>query len=193
MKGWGWVLGLGLVTLALGIFALGNAVAASMAVTIVTGICFLVGGGAQIIGGFSVQEVGGKLLAIVLGLLMALVGWSFLAHPLQGVLSLTLLVVIMFGAGGIMRIIYSWRMKDSPFFWPMLLSGAASILLAAYILSTFNLSGIEAGDEGLHADAFKPVLSVLGILLGIELCFSGIGTIIFSLFLRKGPDLGNRG
>ncbi|NRB36543.1 MAG: DUF308 domain-containing protein [Rhodobacteraceae bacterium] len=185
MKGWGWILGLGVLTIALGVFALGNAVAASIAVTVFTGICFLLGGGLQLVMGFSIESVGGKILSILLGLLMIALGWSFLAHPLQGVLSLTFLIVILLASGGVLRLIYAWRMRDSGFFWSMLISGAVSILLAMFILSTFNLSGVEAGDEGLTAEAFKPVLSVLGLILGIELIFNGIGMVVISLFLRS--------
>ena len=54
-----------------------------------------------------------------------------------------------------------------------------------FILSTFNLSGVDAGDEGLTAEAFKPVLSVLGLILGIELIFNGIGMVVISLYLRS--------
>jgi len=53
-------------------------------------------------------------------------------------------------------------------FWPMLLSGALSVLLAGYILANF----------------FDIAPQLLGILLGVELLFNGAGLVALALFLR---------
>lgn len=185
MKGAGWLVIGGLLTLAMGVFALGNAVAASIAVTVITGVTFLIGGSAQIIGGFMVEGVGAKIVSILLGLIIAFLGLSFIQHPLAGTVSLTMLVLILFMSTGILRLFYAWTMRDTQYFWPMLISGAASVFLAIYVASTFNLTGAGSGEADLTAEAFKPVLSVLGILVGIELTFNGFGMIAMGLFLRS--------
>lgn len=172
MKEWvKWVL-LGVLSVAFGIFVLANSVAASIAVATLTGILFLISGGFQIYGGWTADTTGNKLFSIALGALMVLVGASFLFNPLSGVISLALLVVIMLAVSGVVRIVFSWRMKETPFYWPMLISGALSVLLAAYILANFATASTQ----------------LLGILLGVELIFNGAGLIVLGFFIRNIRD-----
>lgn len=159
---------LGAVTVLFGVIILGNAAMASLAVVTLTGGVLLVGGGFQIVGGFSVDSPGGKLFAWLMGALMLFLGWSFLANPLEGVISLSMLILILLAAGGIMRLIFAWRLRETMFFWPMLLSGALSVVLAFYILSSPEAT-----------------MLLLGILLGVEMLFSGLGLIFFGMSLRR--------
>jgi uncharacterized membrane protein HdeD (DUF308 family) len=158
----------GVATLVLGVLALGNAAIASLAVVTMTGGVLLVGGGLQIIGGFSVTSPGGKLFAWLTGALMVFLGWSFIANPLDGVLSLSLLILILLAAGGLLRIVFAWRLRATSGFWPMLISGVLSILLAAYVLSSPEAT-----------------MLLLGVLLGVEMLLNGLGLILFGQFLRK--------
>ena len=168
MKTWvKWLL-LGILSVAFGLFVLANPIAASIAVTTLAGIMFAVAGGFQIFAGFGEEGAMGKILGIGLGILMLFLGASLLFRPLEGVISLAMLVTILFAANGIARLISSFQMKQSPFFWPMLLSGALSVLLAAYIVANF----------------FEVAPELLGILLGIELLFNGVGLIVLAFFLR---------
>jgi uncharacterized membrane protein HdeD (DUF308 family) len=172
MKQWvKWLL-LGILSLAFGIFVLGNTVAASLAVTTLTGVMFAVIGGFQIFAGLSAEGVASKVFTVALGGLMAILGVSFLFNPLEGAISLSLLVTVLLAAGGLVRIVFAWRMRDTQFFWPMLVSGALSILLAGYILANFATASVN----------------LLGILLGIELLFNGAGLIVLAFFLRTHPE-----
>ncbi|SFU15086.1 HdeD family acid-resistance protein [Sedimentitalea nanhaiensis] len=168
MKTWVKWLILGILSIAFGLFVLANPVAASIAVTTLAGIMFAVSGGIQLVAGFGEESTGAKLMGIALGVLMLFLGVSLMFHPLQGVISLTLLVAILFLASGIARVITSFQMRDTLFFWPMLLSGALSVLLGGYILANFA--------------TVAP--SLLGILLGIELLFNGAGLMALAFFLR---------
>ncbi|WP_099827735.1 HdeD family acid-resistance protein [Oceaniglobus indicus] len=168
MKDWLKWLILGVLSIVFGLFALGNAVAASLAVTTVTGILFLVAGGFQVAAGWVQEGAGHKTLSIVLGLLMILIGLSFVINPLEGTISLAMLVTILIAASGITRLIFAFRMKQTRYFWPMLISGAVSALLAGYIVANFGVASI----------------SLLGILLGIELLFNGIGLTILAFFMK---------
>jgi membrane protein HdeD len=159
---------LGALAILFGVIVLGNAAMASVAVVALTAGVLLVGGGFQIIGGFSVDSTGGKLLAWLTGALMLLLGWSFLANPLQGVISLAMLILILLAIGGVARLVYAWRLRSTGLFWPMLLSGALSILLAAYILSSPEAT-----------------MLLLGTLLGVEMLLSGVGLVLFGQFLRR--------
>jgi uncharacterized membrane protein HdeD (DUF308 family) len=159
---------LGAVMILLGVIALGNAALASVAVVALTAGMLLIGGGFQIVGGFSLDSTGAKLLAWLTGALMLLLGWSFLANPLQGVISLALLILILLVIGGVARLFYAWRLRSTAYYWPMLASGALSILLAAYILSSPEAT-----------------MLFLGVLLGVEMLLSGMALVFFGQFLRR--------
>lgn len=163
-----WVL-LGILSIAFGIFVLNNPVAASIAVTTLAGILFVVSGAFQFVAGFGNEGGWGKVMGIGLGLLMVLLGGSLLSQPLVGVITLTYAVVILFAANGVARLVTSFQMRDTPFFWPMLLSGALTIALAIYIIANFA----------------AVALPLLGLLVGIELLFNGIGLIVLGFFVRS--------
>ena len=162
-----WLL-LGLLSVGLGLLALGNMVAASIAVSTLTGVLFLVTGVAQAAAGLSGMTFGSRPLAVILGALMALLGISFLANPLEGAVSLALLVLVLLGLSGILRLSFAWWMRQTRFYWPMLTTGALSILLAALIAANF-------------ADMSA---RLLGLILGVELLFNGAGLVVIALFLR---------
>lgn len=168
MKLWlKWLL-IGLLSIVFGIFVLANPIAASFAVTVVAGTFFIIGGAVQIWAGFGVDHGGSKLLGIGLGLLMLLLGLSLVFQPLQGIISLATLATILIAANGILRLISGWSMRETALFWPMVISGALSVLLAGYIIANF----------------FEIAPNLLGILLGIELLFNGAGLIALALFLK---------
>jgi uncharacterized membrane protein HdeD (DUF308 family) len=168
MKLWTKWLIAGILSILFGIFVLANPVAASVAVTVVAGITFALIGGIQIFAGMGSDETGSKIMGVGLGVLMILLGISLLFRPLEGILSLATVATILIGANGLLRLMTSWQMRQTPMFWPMLISGAVSILLAGYILANF----------------FEVAPQLLGILLGVELLFNGAGLIALALFLR---------
>ena len=168
MSDWLKFLLLGIVSGICGIIALGNTVAASMAVVYVAGALFLITGIVQIWGGVSSKEMNYRVFTILMGVLAALLGASFLYNPLEGAISLSLLILILMGLGGIARIILAWSMRQSRLFWAMLISGALSVLLAGYIWANFG----------------EISTSLLGILLGVELIFNGAGFVTLGLIMR---------
>ncbi len=169
MKLWVKWLVTGILSVLFGVFVLANPVAASFAVTVVAGTLFIVSGAIQIWAGFNVDEGSSKLMGIGLGALMLILGLSLVFQPLQGIISLATLATIFIGLNGILRLMTSWRMRQTPMFWPMLISGAVSVLLAGYILANF----------------FEIAPQLLGVLLGIELLFNGAGLVALALFLRS--------
>jgi uncharacterized membrane protein HdeD (DUF308 family) len=70
----------------------------------------------------------------------------------------------------VLRLMFAFQMKGSPVFWGMILSGVVSLGLAAYIL-------------------LNPATTValLGILLGVELLFNGVGLVALGLWKRSHP------
>ncbi|NIZ60281.1 hypothetical protein DL239_04755 [Sedimentitalea sp. CY04] len=164
-----WML-LGALSLVFSILVLGNTVIATMAVTTLTGAMLMVSGVFQVVGGVTSDEsMGSKLFGILMGLLMGVLGTNFLFNPLEGAISLTMLILILLAASGIVRLVFAWKLRSTGYFWPMILSGAISVLLAGYIWTNFAAAS----------------LTFLGIMLGIELMMNGFGLIVIGLSSRS--------
>jgi uncharacterized membrane protein HdeD (DUF308 family) len=161
-----WIL-LGVVTGIFGLVVLGNAAVASVAIATLTGVMLLIGGAFQIVGGISAESTGNKIFTWITGALMVFLGWSFVANPLEGVLSLSFLILILLFVGGIVRVFFAFRMSGTRFFWPMLISGVLSLVLAAIVW-------------GNPAATFQ----LLGILLGVEMLSNGLSMVFLGLFTR---------
>lgn len=176
MKTWTKWLLVGVLSIAFGAVVLSNTVVASMSITLLTGILFAAAGGLQIIGGITDGGMGNKVWNVILGVMMAFLGISFITNPLEGAISLALLVTILVAAGGVLRMFLAWQMRQTQYFWAMLISGSFSLLLAGLIFADFERISVE----------------LLGILLGVELVFNGVGLVVLGLFLRKHPEIADK-
>jgi len=156
-----------LMMLTFGFVVLGNAVTASMAVVTFTGVLLLLGGALQIAVGFWTEGGANRLLAWMLGGLTLFLGWSFLANPLEGVLSLSTLIVLLLVAAGIVQIVFSFRLSGTRFFWILIASGALSLILAFVLFSSPEAA-----------------LKLLGIVLGVQLVSIGASFFSMGMFLR---------
>ena len=172
MKPWAKLLVAGLLSIVLGVLALGHATIVSVGIVWVTGSLLLLAGAVQIVVGVNASGIGNRILSVLLGLLLVALGVSFMSDPLQGTLSLAALVAIFIATGGVLRLIGAWALRQTGYFWMMLVSASLSILLAGYILANFSTVGEQ----------------LLGILLGIELIFSGSSLSALALALRGSSD-----
>lgn len=175
MRKWLKLLILGVLCAIFGIFVLANPPAASLAIEQVVGFLFLVIGGFQIYAALHEERFGAKAASLLLGALAALLGVSFLINPLEGVLSLVTVVIALLAVSGLVRIALAWRMKNTRFYWSMLLSGALSALLALYLIANFGAIST----------------SLLGVLMGIEMILDGFAMIVLAFVARatgKGND-----
>ncbi len=159
----GLLLGLG------GVLALANPFAASLAVEALVGWVFLIGGALQLYVAYKAVGMGGRLSAGLWGVLGLVTGISLLADPFGGLISLTLLLGIVFAISGIARLVLAWALRDTLFFWVLLLSGALSVLLGGMVM----------------ANLMEAATTLLGVILAIELISDGIGAIAYGLMLRS--------
>jgi uncharacterized membrane protein HdeD (DUF308 family) len=159
---------LGLLIIALGVVVLFNAVIASVAIVTVTGIFLLLGGASQIALGFWTEGLGNRILAWCLGALTAFLGWSFMANPLAGIISLSTFLLILLAASGIVQILYAFRVRGTRFFWPLLLVGSVTVVLAIIVLSSPGAT-----------------LVLLGSLLGIQMLCSGASLTMMGMYLKE--------
>jgi uncharacterized membrane protein HdeD (DUF308 family) len=85
-------------------------------------------------------------------------------YPLQGVLTLTLLLGILFMFEGVMKVAVAVQLRPMPNWGWMLASGTAALILAAIIFSGYPGSAVW----------------ILGLLVGINLIFSGWTMLMLS-------------
>ena len=169
---WGWLLALGILWIILGTLAIIMPFAATLAVEMVFGVVFLIGGVAQRVQafrskgwkGFAVQVLGG-LLALALGVIL-------LFFPLQGVLTLTILLAAFFVAQGIVKIMAALRQRPASGWGWLMFSGILGIIVGVIIWAALPEAAIW----------------VLGLLVGIELIFSGWAMVMIAMAGKKGPD-----
>ncbi|SFK10387.1 HdeD family acid-resistance protein [Celeribacter neptunius] len=170
MTNWKTWVSIGALSFVFGLLALGNTIVASLAVTILLGTVFAIAGAAKLWAGFSAEaSQEHRLFSLLWGLVSLMIGVSFIANPVEGTVSLTIVVTGFLLASGVIRLMMAWRMRETGYFWMLLFSGAATVLLGSYIVAYFAAIS----------------LSLLGLLLGIDLLVDGMGLIGFGLFLRN--------
>lgn len=165
MKNWFLWMIVGIISIIGGFLALANPLAATITAEKLAAWIFLFVGILQIVSAFQAEGFGAKIWAVLGGLVGIFVGISLLYNPIGGIITLTMLVGILFLVVGIAKTIMSFSLRGTGFFWPVLLSGLLSLLLAFMILSNFPASAV----------------SILGILLAVELISNGIALVFLSL------------
>jgi uncharacterized membrane protein HdeD (DUF308 family) len=162
----------GILLVILGLAAIIVPPLAGLAVTIFLGWLFLISGIAGLALTFWARQMPGFWWSLISAVLAVGVGIILLARPVQGVLTLTIVVGAYFLAEGIASIMYALehrRELSERWSW-MLFAGLLDILIAVLIIA------------GLPGSAEWAV----GLLVGINLLFGGASLIGMALAARNG-------
>jgi uncharacterized membrane protein HdeD (DUF308 family) len=173
MNGWLlWFL-VGLVMMLGGLLALLNPLAATLTAEQIAAWIFLLSGLLQLVGVFRVQEWTARIWGLLLSVACLWLGISLLFNPLAGVFALTFVVALGFLASGLAKLILGFRIRTTAYFWPTMISGVMSLVLALMVFLNFPQSAAV----------------LLGVLLSIELLISGATMAAFALTLRKAKPI----
>jgi uncharacterized membrane protein HdeD (DUF308 family) len=140
-----------------GILALVYPVASSFAVVTLLGWLLIFTGFVQGLSLWDARNVPQFWLQLVSMLLSVMVGVLLIRHRGEGLLILTLLLLVYFMIEGISKIIFSLTIRPFPNWGWVLASGIIGILVALYLWSNLPLTAIW----------------LLGVLLGITLIAEG--------------------
>ena len=162
------LIGTGVLSLLGGIIALLNPLAATLTAELLTGYLFIAIGVLMLLSIFADDSWGSRLLSLVLGLVILVIGVNLVSNPLQGVLKLTVVVALLMLFIGVLRIVFAFRMPTAGLKAMLILAGIVSLVLGGMILSSFPFSAAV----------------VLGILVAIELISNGISLIVLGLAAR---------
>lgn len=171
---WGWLLALGLAQVLLGFFAISAPFIASVASAVVFGWLLVLSGIVQTFHAFRVRGWGGFLLHLAGGLLYLAAGVLLVARPLAGALTLTLVLAIFFVVEGASRILLALRVRPMQGWGWFLAGGAAGVVLGGLIWAEWPASALWA----------------IGLLLGINLLFSGFSCTTIALAARRDGTAG---
>jgi uncharacterized membrane protein HdeD (DUF308 family) len=161
----------GILLVVLGLAAIVVPPLASLAITIFLGWMFLISGIAGLAVTFWARQMPGFWWSLVSAVLGVVVGVILLVRPVQGVLTLTIVVGAYFLAEGVTSIMYALehrRELSERWSW-MLFSGLLDILIAGMIIS-----GLPGSAEW-----------AIGLLVGINLVFGGAALIGVALAARN--------
>ena len=170
---WGLFLAEGIILVLLGMAAIVVPPIAGLTVTIFIGWMLLFGGVAGLIATFWGRQAPGFIWALLSALVALAAGVVLLLWPIQGLVTLTYVLIAYFIADGILTIILAVehrRQLSGRWEW-LVLNGIIDLILAGIIIA------------GLP-EAFA---WALGLLVGIDLVFGGASLIAMALAARTAP------
>jgi uncharacterized membrane protein HdeD (DUF308 family) len=164
---WGWLLAGGIAMIFFGFVAISTPLITALAVEVLVGSLFLVGGIAQFIQAWRLREETG-FWPFIGAVLTAGLGLLLLSYPLSGVLTLTLVIGTYFFASGLLRMVAAINVWHLPGAGWVLFSGAISTLLGGLIWTGWPGNSV----------------GIIGLLVGIDFIFSGASWVSLALLAR---------
>ena len=152
-----WYLVQGGVMIVAGILALVYPIASSFAVVFLFGWLLIISGVVQGISLLDARNVPHFWLQLVSIVLSVIVGVLLIRHRGEGMLALTLLLLVYFMVEGISKVIFALTIRPFPNWGWVLASGVVGILVALYLWASIPVTA----------------LWLLGVLLGIQLICEG--------------------
>jgi len=152
-----WYLVQGGVMIVAGILALVYPIASSFAVVFLFGWLLIISGVVQGISLLDARNVPHFWLQLVSIVLSVIVGVLLIRHRGEGMLALTLLLLVYFMVEGISKVIFALTIRPFPNWGWVLASGVVGILVALYLWASLPVTA----------------LWLLGVLLGIQLICEG--------------------
>ncbi|MGB7126906.1 MAG: DUF308 domain-containing protein [Methylovirgula sp.] len=168
---WGFFLAEGIILILLGLAAILEPLVATFALSIFIGWLLIISGIVGLFSTFKMRPAPGFWWSLISAILAIVVGGLLIWHPVAGVISLTLALIIFFIIEGVASIMFALEYRSSlPARWGwMVVSGIVDLILAAIILL------------GLPGSA----LWALGLLLGINMVFGGTTLVVMALDARR--------
>jgi len=166
---WGWFLALGIVLIVAGLAAIAFPFLSTIAAKIMLGWLFLIGGVVMILHAFNAPGWRGFIWELLIGILYLVAGAYLSFFPLTGLVTLAILLAALFIAEGVAEVIMAFQVRPHEGWGWLLLSGIAALAVGVMI-------GMDLPGSATWA---------LGLLVGINLIFSGWSYVFLALAGRK--------
>ena len=152
-----WYLIQGALLVVAGVLAIIYPIMSSVAVIIMLGWLLIISGVAQGISLVGARHVPHFWLQLISVILAFLIGFLFLRDPAQGLLTVTLLLIVFFMIEGISKIVFALTIRPFPYWGWVLASGLVGVLLSLVLWASLPVTA----------------LWLVGLLLGIQLISVG--------------------
>lgn len=152
-----WYLIQGIVLVIGGILAIVYPLISSLSVIFLLGWLLIISGvvqGISLLGARQVPHFWLQLISVVLGVL---IGFLFLRDPEQGLVTITLLLIVFFMIEGISKIVFALTIRPFPSWGWVLASGAIGIALSLILLTSLPVTATW----------------LIGLMLGVDLISVG--------------------
>ena len=164
-KHWGWFAALGVALMILGMAAVIFPYVSTLAAEQFFGWLLLFGGLIQCVHSYRTKTWSGFALELVIGLLYLAGGFILITSPVTGIVTLTLLLIVLFIADGVLETIMAFKIRPAAGWGWVLASGIVSFIIGGLIWARFPSSALWA----------------IGLLVGVNLLFSGISFLSLSM------------
>ncbi|HLY54480.1 MAG TPA: HdeD family acid-resistance protein [Stellaceae bacterium] len=167
---WQFFLAEGLLMVVLGMLAIGLPDVASLAITLLLGWLFLVGGILRVVSVLASRRRPGFMWSLLSPVCAAVLGFLLVFDPIGGVLTVTLLLGAYFVVDGVVKIMLAFELRQHLESWGWtLFSGVVDLLLAFLIWSGWPGSAAWA----------------IGLLVGVNMCLVGLSLTMLALAARR--------
>ena len=167
---WGWFVALGALLILIGSIALGANYATTLITILVLGWMLIITGVIEAVSAFYVRSWGGFFLHILGAALDLVLGYLFLAQPVEGAMVLTVFLACLFFVGGSFRIVASMTSKFPGWGWS-LFGGIVNVVLGVLLIKQWPYDGIW----------------FIGFCVALELIFRGWFWVMIGMSLKQSP------
>lgn len=164
-----WFRGVGIALLIIGILAVMLPYIATMTVQMLVAVILILSGILHIAHAFTVRKWRNITWELLFAVLFLFTGLLFVAYPMSGAFALTMMLGLFFLVLGIFQIFSAMAWRQRPGWGWLLTGGALSIILGIIVIT------------GLPGTA----LWSIGLILGIDLIFSGFTLIMIGAHLKN--------
>jgi len=170
-KNWKLLLVGGIISVVLGLIAIIVPPLASVGITILVGILLLVGAVGMVAEAISRGTTGHRTWSAILAVLYVIAGVWLLINPVEGTITLTIVLIVFFLVIGLFRLIAGIQGRGAgvPNAGWMIVNGLLSAAIAALVLLDLPSSAAWA----------------IGLLVGIQLLFDGMMLITTAMVGKK--------
>jgi len=166
---WRWIVTLGALFIVGGLVALFNVLAATVVATVYVAAAMMVAGAWQIVTALQIRPWSRTALWCVVGAITLLAGLAVARFPIPAAVSFTVLIGALLITGGAIKLALAYKLSDLGRWEYIAIAGVLGFVVGLLILAELPTSG----------------LFVLGLLLGMNLLFEGIGWLAMGLAARR--------
>ena len=158
-----WYLIQGLLLVAAGVLAIIYPLISAVAVVVLAGWLLVISGVLQAVSLIGTRHAPHFWLQLVSAILAVLVGFLFLRDPGQGLVTITLLLIMFFMIEGVSKIVFALTIRPMPQWGWVLASGIVGVVLSVLLLAFLQITAVW----------------LIGLMLGIQLV--SVGAAIASM------------